>query len=49
MAKGVRQAVEQQGLLGCLTGGLTAGAAGITASLVCGVLCSLVGKSHDQN
>ena len=49
MAKGIRQAVEQQGLLGCLTGGLTAGAAGITASLVCGVLCSLVGKSHDQN
>lgn len=49
MAKGVRQAVEQQGLLGCLTGGLTAGAAGITASLICGVLCSLVGKSHDQN
>lgn len=49
MAKGVRQAVDEQGLLGCLTGSLTAGAAGITASLICGVLCSLVGKSHDQN
>ena len=32
-----------------LTGGLTAASAGITASLVCGVVCSLAGKSHDQN
>ena len=32
-----------------LTGGLTAAAAGITTSLVCGVVCSWVGKSHDQN
>ena len=27
----------------------TAAAAGITTSLVCGVVCSLVGRSHDQN
>ena len=26
-----------------------AASAGITASLVCGVVCSLAGKSHDQN
>lgn len=49
MAQGVQKAVEEQGLLGCLTGGLTAGAAGITASLVCGAIASLFGKSHDQN
>lgn len=49
LAKGVRQAVDEQGLLGCLTGGLTAASAGITTSLLCGVLCALVGKSHDQN
>ena len=30
-------------------GGLTAAAAGVTTSLVCGVVCSWVGKSHDQN
>ena len=35
--------------IGILTGGLTAAAAGITTSLVCGVVCSLVGRSHDQN
>ena len=38
-----------KGAIGILTGGLTAASAGITASLVCGVVCSLVGKSHDQN
>ena len=49
LAKGVRQAVEEQGLLGCLTGGLQSGAAGIAASLLCGLVFSLIGKSHDQN
>ena len=38
-----------EGAVGILTGGLTAAAAGVTTSLVCGVVCSWVGKSHDQN
>ena len=41
--------LEEEGAVGILTGGLTAAAAGITTSLVCGVVCSWVGKSHDQN
>ena len=49
LAKGVRNALLEEGAVGILTGGLTAAAAGITASLVCGVVCSWVGKSHDQN
>ena len=49
LAKGVRTAVAEKGAIGILTGGLTAPSAGITASLVCGVVCSLAGKSHDQN
>ena len=49
LAKGVRTAVAEKGAIGILTGGLTAASAGITASLVCGVVCSLAGKSHDQN
>ena len=49
LAKGVKEAVNEKGPLGILTGGLTAAAAGITTSLVCGVVCSWVGKSHDQN
>ena len=48
-AKGVRTALAEEGAIGILTGGLTAAAAGITTSLVCGVVCSLVGRSHDQN
>ena len=49
LAKGVRTAVAEKGAIGILTGGLTAASADITASLVCGVVCSLVGRSHDQN
>lgn len=49
LAKGVRQAVEQQGLTGALTGGLGAAAGGITASLVCGAAAALLSRSRDQN
>ena len=49
LAKGVRTALAEEGAIGILTGGLTAAAAGITTSLVCGVVCSLAGRSHDQN
>lgn len=49
LAKGVRTALAEEGAICILTGGLTAAAAGITTSLVCGVVCSLVGRSHDQN
>ncbi len=49
LAKGVVKAVAEKGLLGCLTGGLSAAAGGITASLVCGVVFALLFKSHDQN
>ena len=49
LAKGVRTALAEEGAIGILTVGLTAAAAGITTSLVCGVVCSLVGRSHDQN
>ena len=49
LAKGVRTALAEEGAVGILTGGLTAAAAGITTSLVCGVVCSLIGSCHDQN
>ncbi len=42
LAKGVRTAVEQQGWLGVLTGGLQATAGGITAAVVFAVLMSLL-------
>ena len=49
LAQGVVDAVEQQGLLGALTGGFTAAAGGVTGSLTVGFLLSLVAKSRDQN
>lgn len=49
IAKGVRKAVDEKGLLGALTGPLTAAAGGTTAALVFGYLVALVcrGKPKD--
>ncbi len=49
LAQGVMEAVDKSGFPGIFTGGLTAAAGGITASLVFAVLAALVGKSKDQN
>ncbi|MBR4869127.1 MAG: stage V sporulation protein AE [Clostridia bacterium] len=46
LAKGVREAVDQYGLFGALSGGLTATAAGIAAAVVLGWLAGLFGKSR---
>ena len=48
LAQGVLDAVAESGLLGALTGGFTAAAAGITASLTTGFLLAVVSKSRDQ-
>ena len=47
IAKGVRDAVDEKGLLGALTGGLSSAAGGIAAALVFGYLACLLfrGKS----
>ena len=42
LAKGVREAVAERGLLGALTGGLTATAGGIAAAIVLGILVALL-------
>ncbi len=39
----------KSGLVGALTGGFTAAAGGVTASLTAGFLASLLGQSRDQN
>ena len=49
LAQGVLDAVAERGLLGALTGGFTAAAAGITASLTTGFLLSVISKSRDQS
>jgi len=48
LAKGTKQAIEEQGLMGALTGPLTSGAAGITAAMLCGLLASLLTKPKEK-
>ena len=48
MAQGVKNAVDSIGPMGILKGGLTAGAAGITAAIVFGLVASLLSKSKEK-
>lgn len=48
ISKGVREAVDQQGLLGALTGGLKAAAGGTAAALVFGYLATLCFSSKPK-
>jgi stage V sporulation protein AE len=49
LAKGVKEAIEESGFLGILTGGLKATAGGITAAITAGLLASLIFKAKDKN
>lgn len=44
LAKGVQKAVAEDGLLGALTGGVTATAGGISAAIVLAILAALIFK-----
>lgn len=48
LARGVKKAVDEDGALGILTGGLTASAAGITAAVLFGLLASFIFKPKDK-
>ena len=49
IAKGVRKAVDEKGLLGIFTGGLTAAAGGITAAIAAGVIAGFIFKPKDKS
>ena len=49
LAKGVKQEVNELGLLGALSGGLTATSAGIAASIFFGLIMAILFKSKDKN
>ena len=49
LAKGVREAVSQKGLLGAFTGGFTSAAGGICAAIFFGYLVALVFRPGDKN
>ena len=48
LAKGVRDAVAENGNIGILTGGLIASAGGITAAIVCALSVALVFRPKDK-
>ncbi len=48
IAKGVKEAVQEDGFLGVLTGGLKATAGGITAAIAAGLLASFLFKPKDK-
>ena len=49
LAKGVKEAIQEDGFLGIFTGGLKACAGGITAAIVAGLLASLIFKPKDKS
>ncbi len=48
LAQGVKHAVEESGLIGAFTGGLSATAGGITAAILFGTLVALIFKPHSK-
>lgn len=49
LSEGVKEAVDQNGMLGIFTGGLKATAGGITAAITAGLLVSLIFKARDKS
>ncbi len=49
LAKGVKKAVEERGLIGAFTGGFTAAAGGIGAAVFFGYLVSVIFKPGDKS
>lgn len=49
LAKGVREAVREDGFLGIFTGGLKATAGGITTAVIAGLAASLLFRARDKS
>ena len=48
IGRGVKEAVNESGILGAFSGGLTATAAGITVALFSGLVASLISKGRSK-
>lgn len=48
LVEGVRQAVDERGFIGVLTGGLTGAAGGITAAILFGLAIALIFRSKEK-
>ena len=49
LAKGVKEAINEQGFIGIFIGGLKAAAGGITAAIVAGLTAGLIFKDKDKS
>ncbi len=49
LAKGVKKAIEEDGIIGIFTGGLTAGSAGITAAILFAFAASLIFRPKSKS
>ena len=49
LAKGVKEAIQEDGFLGIFTGGLKASAGGITAAIFAGLTASIFFKAKDKS
>ena len=49
LAKGVKEAVQQDGFVGIFTGGLKAAAGGISAAIIAGLCASILFKAKDKS
>ncbi|MDR1116679.1 MAG: SpoVA/SpoVAEb family sporulation membrane protein [Oscillospiraceae bacterium] len=49
IAKGMQKSVEENGVLGIFSGGLTAGAGGIGAAILFGFLAAILSKPGDKS
>ncbi len=49
LAKGVKEAIQEDGFLGIFTGGLKAAAGGITAAILAGLIASVLFKAKDKS
>jgi len=49
LAQGVKKAIDENGFLGILTGGLGSTAGGITAALILGTIAALLFRSKPRN
>lgn len=49
LAQGVKEAIQEMGFWGIVTGGFTAAAGGIAVSLTAGFVAAAISRSKDQN
>ncbi len=48
MARGIENAIKEQGIRGILTGALTAASGGVTAAVLCGLITSFFAKPKEK-